>query len=92
MQYHPEFSLSDIAVVIRRYGSRLIRERFFADTATRDAYTADLAALDREPGLKPIAWRYGIDDTVLDPRVRTAEIANWITHQVLPVRQRRGRG
>jgi GMP synthase (glutamine-hydrolysing) len=91
VQYHPEFSLADIAVIIRRYGSQLIREGFFADIAARDAYTADLEMLQHQPGLKPIAWRYGIDHTVLDARVRTAEIANWITHQVLPTRAKRGR-
>ena len=48
--------------------------------------------LQHQPGLTPIAWRYGIDDTVLDARVRTAEIANWIMHQVLPARAKRGRG
>ena len=90
-QYHPEFSLKDIAVVIRRYGSRLVREGFFSDLAVRDAYTADLETLDREPDNKPIAWRYGIDDTVLNDSMRTAEIANWITHQVLPTRGARGR-
>lgn len=91
VQYHPEFSLADIAVIIRRYGSQLVREGFFADIAARDAYTADLEMLQHEPGLKPIAWRYGIDHTVLDARVRTSEIANWVTHQVLPARQKRGR-
>jgi GMP synthase (glutamine-hydrolysing) len=91
VQYHPEFSLADIAVIIRRYGSQLVREGFFADIAARDAYTADLEMLQHQPSLKPIAWRYGIDDTVLDARVRTAEIANWVTHQVLPTRQKRGR-
>jgi GMP synthase (glutamine-hydrolysing) len=92
VQYHPEFSLTDIAVIIRRYGSTLVREGFFADIAARDAYTADLEMLDDAPNLKPIAWRYGIDNTILDARVRTAEIANWITQQVLPTRQTRGRG
>ena len=90
-QYHPEFSLKDIGVVIRRYGSRLVREGFFADLAARDAYTADLETLHREPDNKPIAWRYGIDDSVLNESARTAEIANWITHQVLPTRAARGR-
>ena len=89
VQYHPEFSLHDIAVVIRRYGSRLVREGFFADIAARDAYTADLEALGRDPGLKPVAWRYGIDATVLDPAMRSAELANWITDQVLPAFRRR---
>jgi len=89
VQYHPEFSFNDIAVVIRRYGSRLMSEGFFTDVAARDAYTADLEALGRDPDLKPIAWRYGIDRTVLDPSLRTAELANWITHQVLPAYRRR---
>ena len=91
VQYHPEFSLADMAAIVRRYGQRLIGEGFFADEAARDGYVADLEALDRAPDNKPLAWRYGIDAAVLDPRVRTAEIANWITHQVLPARAKRGR-
>ncbi len=90
-QYHPEFSLGDMAAIVRRYGSRLMQEGFFADAAARDGYVADLEALDREPGNKPLAWRYGMDETVLDKRVRSTELANWIAHQVLPGRTRRGR-
>jgi len=89
VQYHPEFSFNDIAVVIRRYGSSLVREGFFADVAARDAYTADLEALGRIGAPKPIAWRHGIDDTVLNPSLRTAELGNWITHQVRPAYRRR---
>jgi GMP synthase (glutamine-hydrolysing) len=83
VQYHPEFSLHDIAVVIRRYGAQLVREGFFADLPARDAYTADLETLGRAND-KAVAWRHGIDETVLDERLRTTELANWITHQVLP--------
>lgn len=86
VQYHPEFSL-----VIKRYGSRLVREGFFADIAARDAYTADLEALGREPEMKSLTWQYGIDNTILDERLRTTELANWIAHQVLPTRAKRGR-
>jgi GMP synthase (glutamine-hydrolysing) len=91
VQYHPEFSLADMAAIVRRYGPRLIREGFFADETARDGYVADLETLDREPDNKPLAWRYGMDAAVLDPGVRTMEIANWITHQVLPTRAERGR-
>lgn len=91
VQYHPEFSLGDMAAIVRRYGSRLMKEGFFADGAARDGYVADLEALDRDPDDKPLAWRYGMDETVLDERVRSTEIANWITHQVLPGRARKGR-
>jgi GMP synthase (glutamine-hydrolysing) len=91
VQYHPEFSLSDMAVIVKRYSGRLIKEGFFVDGPARDAYVADLQTLEREPENKPLAWRYGFDDTVLDTRVRTTELANWITHQVLPIRASRGR-
>jgi GMP synthase (glutamine-hydrolysing) len=91
-QYHPEFSLGDMAAVVRRYGSRLMKEGFFADAAARDSYVADLETLDRDPDNKPLAWRYGMDETVLDKRVRATEIANWIAHQVLPGRAAKGRG
>jgi len=91
VQYHPEFSLADMAAIVRRYGQRLIGEGFFTDEAARDGYVGDLEALDRAPDNKPLAWRYGIDETILNPQVRTAEIANWITHQVLPARAKRGR-
>jgi GMP synthase (glutamine-hydrolysing) len=90
VQYHPEFSLADMAAIMRRYGSRLMHEGFFADAETRDAYVADLDTLDRAPD-RSLAWRYGIDASVLDWRVRTTEIANWITHQVLPAMSARGR-
>ena len=92
VQYHPEFSLSDMAAIVRRYGQRLIKEGFFADATARDAYLADLQKLEREPDNKSLAWRYGIDETVLNVRVRTTELANWLTHQVLPMRTKRGRG
>jgi GMP synthase (glutamine-hydrolysing) len=91
VQYHPEFSFADMAAIVRRYGRRLIKEGFFADEAGRDAYVTDLETLDRAPDNKPLAWRYGMDESVLNPSVRTTELANWITHQVKPVRTKRGR-
>jgi GMP synthase (glutamine-hydrolysing) len=91
VQYHPEFSLGDMAAIVRRYGARLMQEGFFADATTRDDYVADLEALDRAPDNKPLAWRYGIDETVLREGVRSTEIANWIADQVLPGRTKRGR-
>ncbi len=90
-QYHPEFSLRDMAAIVRRYGSLLLKEGFFTEAAARDNYVADLEALDRDPDNKPLAWRYGMDETVLDRRVRATELANWIAHQVLPGRAQKGR-
>lgn len=92
VQYHPEFSLGDMAAIVRRYGGRLMKEGFFADEAARDAYVIDLETLNREPDNKPLAWRYGIDESVLSWQVRSTEIANWLTHEVMPTLAKRGRG
>jgi GMP synthase (glutamine-hydrolysing) len=48
--------------------------------------------LDADPANKRLAWRYGIHKNVLDKKLRTGEIANWIESQVLPTRAKRGRG
>jgi GMP synthase (glutamine-hydrolysing) len=90
MQYHPEFTLYDIGVIIRRHGPRLVQEGFFANEHDRLGFAAELESLGREP-CGELAWRYGIDRDILDKSVRVKEIANWITHQVLPKRSQRGR-
>src|SRR5690349_13030500 len=33
VQYHPEFTLGDMAAIVRRYGRRVLNEGFFADEA-----------------------------------------------------------
>lgn len=92
VQYHPEYTCREMAAIVRRYGGRLIDEGLFTTPEAIEAFAADLETLDRDRGNRPLAWRYGVDAAVLDDRLRTAEIANWIAHQVLPTRARRGRG
>ena len=91
VQYHPEYTLADIAATFRRHGKRLIEEKFFNDDEELLTYSTKVAALHTNPGDKPLAWGLGLDKTVLDKSIRTREIRNWITHQVLPTRSKRGR-
>jgi GMP synthase (glutamine-hydrolysing) len=92
VQYHPEYPLRELAVIARRVGTRLIAEGFFTDEADIKTFSDDLDALDRDPDDKRLAWRHGISKNVLDKKLRTAEVANWIEFQVLPMRVKRGRG
>jgi GMP synthase (glutamine-hydrolysing) len=92
VQYHPEYPLSEVAAIVRRIGARLIEEGFFLDTADIKVFAEDLDALHNNPSDKRLAWRHGISKNVLDPKLRTGEIANWIEFQVLPMRVKRGRG
>jgi GMP synthase (glutamine-hydrolysing) len=92
VQYHPEYALRDIAAIVRRAAKRLIDEGFFTDEAELKRYADELAMLDRDPGNKALSWRLGVDRAMLDKTLRTREIGNWIEHQVLPTRVKRGRG
>lgn len=92
VQYHPEYPLRELAAIVRRIGTRLIGEGFFADEAGVTGFAKDLDALDRDPDCKRLAWLHGISQNVLNKKLRVSEIANWIEFQVLPMRVKRGRG
>ncbi|WP_316167297.1 MULTISPECIES: type 1 glutamine amidotransferase [unclassified Bradyrhizobium] len=78
VQYHPEFSLQDVAWVIRRIGQPLVEEGFFVDPAELERYAADLATLHHDRARRDILWRLGLDQDVANDGVRQAEISNWI--------------
>ncbi len=83
VQYHPEYSLADVAAVIRRYGQRLVDDGLFAKPADLEAYARDLLTLEAEPARRDIAWRFDIDAELREPAARRREIANWLERQAL---------
>lgn len=91
VQYHPEFSLAEMAVILRRWTDFLIREGFCRTPEEVHAYADDLAALHQEPTRFDLAWRHGIDAEVLDVKRRTREIRNFIAHRVKAHKSVRGR-
>jgi GMP synthase (glutamine-hydrolysing) len=92
VQYHPEYSLREIAAIVTRRGSTLAREGFFPDERDALAYAEDLRTLDAAPQRREIAWRLALSDDVLDPVKRRAELINFIDDRVRPEKSRRGRG
>lgn len=88
VQYHPEFDVPHLADLIDSYAETLISEEFFQDLATLKTYTSDLRLLSDNPERADLQWKLGIDDDVLDPRIRLREVENWITHQVVPYMSR----
>jgi GMP synthase (glutamine-hydrolysing) len=91
VQYHPEYTLADVASTLARYNGRLIEEGFYVSADQLQRHVADLESLHREPAQPGLAWRLGIDRDILDPAQRLSEIANWIDAQVRPTRSARGR-
>jgi GMP synthase (glutamine-hydrolysing) len=83
VQYHPEYSVAEIAAMARRYGEILIRDGLVKDHAELQQLAADLVALDGQPDDERLAWRFGVGSSVTDPRLRLAELRNWLEKQVL---------
>ena len=91
VQYHPEFTLAEIATIIDRRRQMFVDEGFFPTLEAGSAYVAELKTLHADPARRDLAWRHGLDDEVLDPVRRTAEIRSFIAHRVEPEKSRRGR-
>jgi GMP synthase (glutamine-hydrolysing) len=82
VQYHPEFSCAEMAAMARRYAEMLIRDGLAKDQADLDALVADLMALDAHPDDARLAWRFGVGEAITNPRIKLAEIRNWLEHSV----------
>jgi len=91
VQYHPEFSLTELAAIIERRAASLSAQGMFADEAQGKAYCGELRALDTDRKRSDIAWRLGIQPELLDAGMRLTELRNWIAHRVRPEKSRRGR-
>ena len=84
VQYHPEYDYLDIAAAAERYGETLVTEGMFRDAAALAAFTADLRALQKNPGDPALLWKHGLGPAMRSEALRLLEIRNWLQVQVLP--------
>ena len=91
-QYHPEYSLTEVAIVMRRYGDRLLEDGTFPSAAARDQTVSELSELGRDPARSDLAAKHRVGDTVLDAGIHCREIHNWLTLRVGPAASARSRG
>jgi GMP synthase (glutamine-hydrolysing) len=82
VQYHPEYSVAEAAAMARRYSEVLIRDGLARNQAELDALVADFLALDSNPADARLAWRFGVGESITDPRIKLAEIRNWLERRV----------
>ncbi len=84
VQYHPEYSLNDMARLIVAREERMVREKFFTDGGELREMVAKMEALHAEPGRRDLRWQLAIDDDVLDRARRQIEFHNWLYELVAP--------
>lgn len=78
VQYHPEYGYAEIAATALRYGEVLVREQLFADRAALDEFVGELRRLDSHPQDRSLNWKHGLGPAMQDPRLKLAELRNWI--------------
>jgi GMP synthase (glutamine-hydrolysing) len=89
VQYHPEFDLRELAAILGRLADQLVAEGFCASPEDAAALIRDLEILHGDRARTDLAWRYGLDDQVLEPALRLTEIANFVAHRVEPTKSSR---
>jgi len=92
VQYHPEFSLAQLASIMVRITPLLVAEGFRKDEAAARDWLDDIVALDAEPARADLAWAHGLDEQVLDASLRVTELRNFLEMRVKPGLSARGRG
>jgi GMP synthase (glutamine-hydrolysing) len=85
VQYHPEHTFATAAIIEARQ-DRMITEGFAQSVEALRSVISDLRMLETEPNRRDMAWKLGVDKQVLDPRLRSAEIGDWLHTSVLPRR------
>ncbi len=65
--------------------NRLVEAGLLKDRPNGELIVKELMDLYKDPSRTDLKWKYGIDEDVLDERVRYVEVQNWIDHLVKPL-------
>ena len=83
-QYHPEYTLYEMARLIRARAKSLVKEGFFETEEAVLAYASDMVALSEQPDDESLRARFAIGAEIIDDEIRQAELRNWIDYLVIP--------
>ncbi len=84
VQYHPEYDTHEVAALCRLRADELVTQGVFSDRNAADRFAEGLETLHTDPTQREVATELGIGPTLMDERVRTREVENWLTHVVMP--------
>lgn len=87
-QYHPEYTLYEMARLIRARAQPLVKEGFFVTETDVVAYADDMFALSERPNDESLRQRIAVGADIIDPAIRQAELRNWIDYLVIPALKR----
>ena len=83
-QYHPEYTLHEMARLIVAREEKLIAGGFFQCHDDVMSLVNQMEALAQCPDRKDLRWRLAIDDDLLSDSIRQCEFKNWLFKMVIP--------
>lgn len=83
-QYHPEYTLLEMAKLIAARAVPLINEGFFPDQDTVYQYADDMIALHENNNDEELRTKLDIGDDIINAHMRERELRNWVDHLVFP--------
>lgn len=78
VQYHPEYTVLDMAKLAHARKPALIKEGFFPDDAAASDWVERMEQLHADHKRKDLRWGLAVDEDVLDDDIRQRELINWI--------------
>jgi len=91
LQYHPEYTLKEMARLTWCRIDVLQKLGFFKDRSAGEAYVELLETLHNDPSRTDLAWLLAIDEDITNERVRRIEVQNWVDKLMIPTMISRGR-
>ena len=85
-QYHPEYDLHNMALLMNCRRDALVQEGFFASHDVLDTYRGWMETLSGEPDRKDLRWLLALDDDLVKDEIRQLELKNWLVNLVIPSR------
>ena len=83
-QYHPEFTLYDMARLLSARKAPLVNEGFFKQESEVEVLVEDMTTLANDTQNLTLRQQLKVNDDILDDTIRQAEVTNWLTHLVIP--------
>lgn len=86
-QYHPEFTLYEMARLLVARKAPLVKEGYFEAESDVEQLVENMSRLSENPGDMELRVELGAGDDILADSIRQCEVRNWLTHLVIPTKQ-----
>ena len=83
-QYHPEFTLYEMARLLIARKAPLAKEGFFDEESEVETLVDKMIALSKDPENSDLRQELNVNDDILSDKIRQAEVENWLKFLVIP--------